>query len=313
MSLRNVLGVVAFGSAVALALYGVGCGSSSPGNGGGAAGTSGTGSKGTSGSSGTAGSGGGAKGSGGTTGVSPFEGGDAPGSCEPGSLTGFTPAVNPSAVSTGMCTSAQIASIVENCFPGANPDAASSACTDLLADAATKQCYTGCVATDWTAAASGVTYTTTPWGGLLYLLNPGETDLIDVGACYANAAPGDAVVQTCAKDIEEWEECGLQACASNCPVPMETGECDATCMAAQTAFFACETAANSGGCKTYYDAINTDCAAVTADSGPIFDCNSAVSALQSTSATPAQIGTALNQYLDIICVAGGIPEAGGGG
>jgi hypothetical protein len=315
MSLRNVLGVVAFGSAVALALYGVGCGSSSGGTGG-AAGTTGTsGTKGTGGAAGSSGSGGGSKGTGGTSGVSPFEGGDSGGTCEPGSLTGFTPGLNPSAVSVGMCTSAQINSIVADCL--AEPaDAGSGPCNDLLADAATKTCFDSCVFSNWTGSASGVTYTPNAWGGLVYLANPGETNFVDYGACYANAAPGDMVVQTCAKDIEEWTECQLQACATNCPVPNEmTTPCEDVpeCEAAQTALNGCQTASNSGVCKTYYDNVNTDCASVTADSGPIFDCNSAISVLTSTTATLAQVATAFTQYLDIICVAGGIPEGGGGG
>lgn len=315
MSFKKALGFVAFGSAVTIAIYGAGCGGSGSGTGGAAGKGGAAGGGGGGGTMGTGMGGAGGAGGGGGSGGSPFEGGDAGGACDPGSLTGFTPAMNASAISAGACTATMISNIINDCFPGANPDAsAGSACTDLLGDAATKQCFTGCITTNWTSASSGVTYTTTPWGGLLYSLNPGELEFIDFGACISLSEPSNMAAQTCAKDEEESLECILQACLSNCPIPMETGECsaDPACVTAENAFDDCYTAAAKGECMSYSTAINTDCATVTADSGPLADCLSAISVLTSTSSpSPAEVSKALNQYLDIICLAGGIPDGGG--
>jgi hypothetical protein len=238
-----------------------------------------------------------------------FDGGlDGSFSCEPGTLTGFTPGLNASAVSAGMCTAKQIAAIVNDCFI-AGPDAG-SACMSLLADAATMQCLSGCVYTDWTAAASGVTYTPTPWGGLVYLLNPGQTGYVDLGACLAKAAPTDKTVQACAKDNEELLECTLQACAANCPVPMTSDDCsDPSCEAAENALSNCMAAVTSGSCAKYQDAVTTDCASLMdAGSGPVFDCIHDVSAIDNDEDAGAE-AAALIQFLDIVCL-GALPDGG---
>jgi hypothetical protein len=243
--------------------------------------------------------------------VNPFEDGpEGSTMCEPGSLTGFTPALNPSAITAGMCTAKQIVDIVNVCF-SAKADAG-SACESLLADSATKQCFTGCVSTEWTAAASGTTYTPSPWGGLLYTLNPGQTTYIDLGACIVQAAPAEKSAQTCGKDYEELVECALSACAANCSVPLTTGDCstDPACEAAETALYSCMEATMSSGCKKYNDAVTADCAPLMdAGSGLVSDCVRDVGIIESVSADAGVESAALIQYLDIICL-GGLPDGG---
>jgi hypothetical protein len=211
--------------------------------------------------------------------------------CAPVTLTGFTPTLNASALGAGACTTTMITNIVADCL---STTATSTTCTDLLTDNATKTCYTGCVATDWTAAASGTSFSSTPWGGIVYSLNPGETDFLNFGGCISAALPTNATVQKCATDTEESLECELAACLSSCSVASDgtTG---------QAALFTCLNDAAAGECSTYANAENTDCATLPSNA-TLTDCLNDIDIVSgSTDAGTTSIDTAITQYLDIVC------------
>jgi hypothetical protein len=331
MSLKNFVGVVAFGSAVAVSLYGVGCGSSSPGGGAGKGGGAGSGSGGStgSGSGGSTGSGTGGShgtGSGGSTGVSPFpDAGDGGGStCAPGSVTGAAVGLNPSGFSVG-CTATEVSNIFADCISSTG---SSSACSTLLTGSTpTKDCYLGCVFSDWTAVdgsttKQGTTWTSSPWGALVFALSTGteettdgsgssgggEINYINTGGCYTAVAPTDTGAQKCATDLQESIECGLTACLPSCvvPTPPGTEECtaasDPSCFAAQSKFFDCTDDASKGGCAKYNTAAMTDCAAYEGDSGTFGQCNAIQSALSDQDASVAEVDAALLKLVNIICL-----------
>ncbi len=221
--------------------------------------------------------------------------------CAPGSLAGFTPALNANAVSAGSCTTTMITNIVNDCLFGT-----SSACTKLLADAATSNCYTGCVYTDWTASPSQTSYASTPWGGFIYIENPGFSSLFNWGGCIAQADPSSLAAQKCGTDWEETLECAIQACAASCPVPTSG---DAS-VADQTALFDCINAAyalpgdaSAGGeCASYNLALDTDCSALPVDSGVLNDCLDEMAVLDGeVDAGLSGVTAAYTQYLDILC------------
>jgi hypothetical protein len=322
MSLKNMVGVVAFGSAVALALYGVGCGSSSPGGGAGSGGAAGSGKGGStgSGSGGTTGSGSGGShgsGSGGTTGISPFpDGGSDAGSCKPGSLAGFTPGLNTSGISAGMCTNAEIATIVTACFLSTSTETTCGALTT-----AEMTCLHSCIVTDWTSATSGLTYAAAPWGALIAVewgtgTTAGIAEFNNVGGCYAAAAPTNPDATKCETDYQEAEECFLQACATNCPLPAQSSsDYTAAATALQNCIYDVIPEKGSGICSSYGTAVNTDCAvfgspdAGIADSGAVGACNDALAIFQLAKPTDAQLTHAYNEFFGTICGTG--PGDGG--
>jgi hypothetical protein len=168
------------------------------------------------------------------------------------------------------------------------------------------------VTTPWTSASSGTTYAPTPWGGILYLLNSGQTTFVDLGACLLAVEPTNAVVQKCATAYEEALECEIEACAPSCPVPTpppgKSCNSDPACLTAENALDSCLNAASTGVCKTYVAATTTDCATIDVDSGPLSTCTSAVDVITSPASTSAELSKAFNQYFDTICTSG----AGGG-
>jgi hypothetical protein len=324
MSFKKSVGVLAFGSALTIALYGVGCGGSGKGSGGGSSGSggsTGSGSGGThgSGSGGSTGSGsggthgsGGSKGSGGTMGIVGFDGGDtgSPMTCSPASVTSFTGSLNTSAIGAGMCTATQITNIINDCIN--QTDAMSTACTDLLADTATKTCYQMCINTPWTADTSGATFMppTAGWGAQWYMTwgtgtNLGFFEQPNIGGCYAAAG-----ATACATAWEENQECWMQACAANCPLPPNT---DPSFPAAQNAISGCikTTETGSGGCVSYGSKITSACmSSMGADSGLVGMCNDAVNILFAT--TPPTLAKVVQAYTELFTVVCG-PPAGGGG
>ncbi len=322
MSLRKTVGVVAFGSAVALALYGVGCGGSSggsgtggtsgsggesgsggsSGSGGGSSGTGGSkGSSGTKGSSGSAGT----AGSGGTSGTFGEAGGDS-GSCTFMPLGSFTPGLNPSAQTPGTCTAADITAVIAACFSAASTE---TECSGLkTGNPGAYGCLNSCLVTPWTSASGGLTYTSTNWGGLLlvdWTATMGEGFFYNFGGCFA--AAGTTAAKKCGTDFEEQFECITQACATNCPFAAQGApDFDGD----QQDFYACENAvsASGGECATYGTAINTDCGALAADTGVLGECISIYDTFASSKSTATEIATAFSQLLNVICVA-----PGGGG
>ena len=320
MSFKKSVGVVAFGSAFAIAVYGVGCGSgSTKGTGGstGSGGATGSGSGGTHGAGGTHGTGsggthgtsGGSKGSGGTMGITGFDAGEGGGGmCAPASLTGFTPSLNISANPAGMCTSTQITNIINDCIN--QQDAASTACTDLLADTATKTCYQSCINTPWTADTSGATFMppTAGWGAQWYMTwgsgtTAGFFEQPNIGGCFAAAG-----ATACATAWEENQECWMQACGAACPLPPQT---DPSYTTASNAISACITATEtgSGACLTYGNMITSACKSSTGDAGLVGMCNDAVNILFNSKSTFPQIVSAFTELFTVVC---GPPASGGG-
>jgi hypothetical protein len=266
---------------------------------------------------GGAGGRGGAGGSGGTRGiiVGAAGSGGADGSgcgsssgCQPGPLIGFDAQINPSPLTAGMCTKAIIANVVNDCF-GGDPDAGANACEDLLAgDTATQTCVETCMLSKWTSASSETRYAPNPWGGIVYIDNPAETNFIDPGAClFAAAGMTDLGALNCATDYEEALECGLQACGTNCAVhqPTSVEQCgdDPSCKKQQAELNNCISVASCGVCKKYKDAIKKDCSLLDAgDSGPLFDCLDALEIVGGEKdAGPEGTATAYQRYFDIIC------------
>jgi hypothetical protein len=220
-----------------------------------------------------------------------------------------------------MCTTALIAQIVDVCF-GGNPDAGATACQDLYTgDAAAKTCLFSCMVTLWTSDSSGLSYASSPWGGLIqvdWTSTMGVADYFNPGGCYAAAAPSAAATK-CATDYESLQECYIQACAPSCaelcyPGTMGCTTTMAQWMAADNALNGCVNSviptSGKGACSAYDAAASTDCAAYqSADSGPASVCNTSLATLHSTSATAAEMAAAYNAYFGIMCG----PAAGGGG
>jgi hypothetical protein len=234
--------------------------------------------------------------------------------CSPGSLASFKPAINASAESAGGCTAKVIGEIIYACYAPL-ADASATACNDLLtSSSAALTCFQGCLETPWTAASPDLTYSTTPWGATWFVewgsgVNAGLSVNVNIGGCYAAAAPTDKTAQKCAKDLEEGQECYLQACATNCPVTCDPAT-DATCTASSsaytssvTAFNACASATISGECATYFTAANTDCASLTgSDGGPIGQCNDAINVLfSSTTPTHTDLVRAWTELFTVVC------------
>jgi hypothetical protein len=266
---------------------------------------------------GGAGGAGGVGGSGGTRGiiVGGAGSGGADGSgcgsssgCQPAPLSGFTPQINPSPMPAAMCTKAIILDVVNDCF-GGDPDAGPNACEELLTGSvATQTCIENCILSKWTSASSETKYAPNPWGGIVYIDNPSETNFFDLGAClFAAAGKADLGALNCATDYEDALECGLQACGSNCTVtaPTSGAECsdDPSCKKAQAELSNCISVASCGVCKTYKDAIKTDCGSLDAgDSGPVFDCLDAMQIVAGEKDAGAEgLATAYQRYFDIIC------------
>lgn len=318
MSLKSFICATSLVSVVTISLYGVGCGSSSKGGNpeGGTGGTAGSGGSGGSGGMGGTGGTGGSGGKGGSGGSGGFPI-DAPmdtgPTCAPGSLTGFTPAINPTP--TGKCTQKQVTNFVNSCL-GGNPDASSTACNDEITGP-DMGCVFGCLVTNWTASSSMTSYTTTPWGGLIVA---DGFQFFDVGGLLV-AADSSAATKTCATDLESGLECVLQACTASCPVTLpKSGSCsaDPTCnaeaMALQNCLGTAQPSMGSGECSKYNTAANTDCASVfSMETGPIATALTALTAIESSTcqsaSPPAMCAQAWETYLDLICT-GSIPGGG---
>jgi hypothetical protein len=320
MSLKTTVCVMAFCGAFAAALCGVACSGSAGGGAGGSGGAAGS-----MGAGGTRGSGvtqdsGEASGSGGSMGA-PFDAGPpdrGPPKCAPGSLAGFTPAMNPSPRSLGRCTDALIGPIVDACY-GGDPDASASACSSLLADPAAKTCYFGCLVTPWTGASPETSYEPAAWGGLLRaywlygLTSYTSMDFFDYGGCLAAAAPKDSAAQACAKAYEESQECLLEACIPSCPLPaVPDGEnelTDPAWIAAANQQADCLDSAGTSACSKYSDALTSACSgsglyAPYEATGPVAACNSAIMTFSSSSSTAAQRVAAYRQLFGVVCGSG---------
>ena len=297
MSLKRVMCVASFSSAVAITLYGAGCGSSSGGN--------------------TSDSGGGGqeatvmhKDSGGKdvqTDIGPIgdsstDGGG--GGCTPPATVTYTPTLH-QAPAAGTCTAALVNQIVELCFL-ASPDEDANACNALLkpgSDAA--NCLTGCMQTD-VLSPTGDNTAATAWGALIINSKQGLQAFggINVGGCVAALDPSPTG-QKCALDFESSYECLIAACNS-CPGMVTSTMSLSDAEVAD--YVDCENAAapskGTGPCSAPLAAINTDCATELSEAGPgpAGLCFEAENILFQPTPTDTQVLAALKVYFGAICV-----------
>ena len=252
MSLKRIVGTVAFGSVFAVALHVVGCGSSGGNGTGGSAGTGGStgagasagsgGSKGTRGSKGSGGTGG-SKGSGGTKGVTSDSGPQDGGGMCPASTSGFKPATyTPAVAHQGKCASTDISAFI-------------AACGD---SGSTTLCNT------WKKANTGTSGT--PCGNCIL---PGSTNnggawfdgtsriVPNYGACtqLLDKTSGTA----CAMAYEAQWECVGVAC-DGCTTKTEFDNCFTT------------VANSGGGCRSFALTYDTACTADFAEGGALNTC-----------------------------------------
>ncbi len=180
---------------------------------------------------------------------------DAAGACQPAPTDAFspvkiTPLVNP------VCTDAQITSLVTQCFDPSLPD--NTACTAWKAIPENSSCLTGCpIASDITSSS---------WGPLVKITNPGTIEFWDYGSCVALMDPSPAG-QACADAIDAQLECESYACTTNCPIPTTATDDAGTIRNDQRAYIDCTYAADSGPCASYVKAV-TDCVAALPANAP---------------------------------------------
>jgi hypothetical protein len=302
MSLKRVLCVASFSSAVALSLYGAGCSSSSPGGGGQDSGSDsvimqkdGMGSKDTGGPE-----------------TLPSEVGmmDSPSSsCMAGTYSG-SGVLHP-APAAGTCTPAILDQLLNNCFMDA-PDASETACSALTAMPTYSTCF-DCMEDDSLTNANISTASAT-WGGIIFLnASGGNIGFYNLGGCVAALDPSTAG-QGCATAIENNIECLVSACSSctfpmepmNTPVPADGG--------AVVAYEGCQDEAlpntGTGPCTDAAMAVTTACASETKDSapGPGSVCFTAVETLELAPgvASDAEIIQSLKVLFASTCAPGAI-------
>jgi hypothetical protein len=282
MSLKRVLCVASFSSAVALSLYGAGCSSSSPGGGGQDSGSDsvimqkdGMGSKDTGGPE-----------------TLPSEVGmmDSPSSsCMAGTYSG-SGVLHP-APAAGTCTPAILDQLLNNCFMDA-PDASETACSALTAMPTYSTCF-DCMEDDSLTNANISTASAT-WGGIIFLNSSGgNIGFYNLGGCVA-ALDTSTAGQACATALENNVECLITACSS-CTFPGKPTDDGG----AVSAYEACQAEAlpntGTGPCTDAAMAVTTACASETKDSapGPGAVCFTAVETLETMGASDAEIYQAL--------------------
>jgi hypothetical protein len=312
MSLKRVMCVASFSSAVAITLYGAGCGSSSGG------GTPDSGGGGQEATVMQKDSGGGkdVQSDIGTIGDGPTDSGG--GTCAPGSASKFTPASKGSP--GNLCSPSLLAGIVTACFSSTGTAAAC-----MSAVQATKEsmaCYGQCIFSPYTATA---------WGGLVYdefgtMADPGgQVTFINLTGCLQVANSGASACNTAST---ENLACQMTVCdtVGACALPAATfadGGANPAFMGAEDTLFTCYGEASSAGgpCATYGTAYQTMCD--VSDAGVISlpdagtqaaECFAIEKTLTSASTTADEAAQAILDLSTIICGAGfGALDGGDGG
>jgi hypothetical protein len=215
----------------------------------------------------------------------------------PSSVAGLVPSGR--GIPTGLCSPTQIENIVNDCF-GGDPDASASACSDLQSGStAYANCF-GCISTSWSRDK---------WGALVIANNQ---EFLNTGGCFVAADPSNT---KCATDLQEQLECEIYACQANCPVPALTAGADPTAIAAfddaTMLFGECQGTADNSGCAKYVAAVNTDCP-LDAGTGALNNCLNDITALESTTTTAVQLAAATQDYFNTICAGGMSLHSDGG-
>jgi hypothetical protein len=229
---------------------------------------------------------------------------DAAPSCQPQSADGFvpvkiTPVVNP------VCTTSQVVGLVTQCFDPSLPD--DTACNAWKADPANETCLTSCPVASPVApmpvTSNPPPTPAGPWGPLVKILNPGELEFWNLGACVSVTDPSTAG-QACADALNAELQCEYYTCAANCPVPTDT-DAGATIIAAEEAYRSCSLAADTGPCASWVNAVTT-CVSEPPDAAPESFC------IDGTllSGDPTSFDPAAEQFIGAQC--GGAPESDAG-
>ncbi len=210
--------------------------------------------------------------------------------CQPGTLAGFTATPIAAVNNPGACTSGQVNSMVTQCL---DPTSTQASCLAWQGVTANEDCLTNCPVFS-TYSATNVTPGVSPppamgpWGPFIAVLNPGESDFFNLGACVTLADPTQ---QPCGDALTEQLECEYYACASNCSIPAPPA--DPT--AAETAYNDCAIAADgcpasgngpcTGVCGGYVNTVSSACGNVT---GPALFClDGSLSSTSSPTADPS--------------------------
>jgi hypothetical protein len=213
------------------------------------------------------------------------------GSCQPGSVAGFTAANVTSLNDNQACTGPQINSLVTDCF---DPAATQAGCTTWQNNNA--GCFNSCTlfspyaATNVTPGMSPPPAPMGPWGPFISVLNPGEIDFLNLGACVSLADPTQTA---CGNALTAAFECEYDVCASSCSIPVAPA--DPT--AAQTAYDNCSAAADgcpatgngpcTGVCGSYANTINTACGNTALNGAASFCLDGSLSSTSGATADPS--------------------------
>ncbi len=156
-------------------------------------------------------------------------GGDSALSCTPGPVDLASLSRHPTPAHT--CSPPQLSTLVNACF-----GSSTTSCGAAQSEAGEATCV-DCIYTQATSTA---------WGPVLLVSPPGATNLLvptpNLGGCIAAADPSPSA-QKCALDLEELQQCDVEACVSRCKVD---GVSDVA--GRQALFGAPNMATISGGC-----------------------------------------------------------------
>jgi hypothetical protein len=244
MSLRRIVGFVAFGSAFSVALYVIGCGSSGGAGTGGSSGSSGTtgssGTKGT-GSAGTKGTGSKGTGAAGTSGSGPEDAGNCP-----ASVAAYTPMTFTAATAhQGECSPTDVSAFT-------------TACGDMGSNSACEAWFTANVKGDGGAGTACGNCIAAPDNNGGAWLDPFGVPYPNYGACIALQDPTNG--PTCAGAFNAFQGCLGFAC----DLCMSTAEGNA-CVTTEEG--------TGGGCASYLSTGQTDCKSDFADGGAFNTCS----------------------------------------
>jgi hypothetical protein len=235
--------------------------------------------------------------------ANPYRWNDAASSCQPNPATGFTP-VTVAPVKNPVCTTAQIAGLVTQCFDPIT--STGSGCDTWTAVPENNDCLTGCPVISEIASTPALRSPPPapagPWGPLVEVVSQNSMVFLNIGGCVAAADPS-AAGQGCASAINAQFECEYYVCAGNCPVPDSP---DAKVVdGAENAFQGCIEAADSGPCSTYVQAANTCIAALPTSSPEEFCLDGSL-----MSGDPASFDPAFEQLIGEMCGGKPAPDAG---
>jgi hypothetical protein len=210
---------------------------------------------------------------------------DAAPPCQPASAAGFSP-VMVAPVMNPVCTAAEVAGLVTQCF---DPVTATTAgCAAWRAVAENMACLADCPVTSSYAAAPAVHNPPPPpkgpWGPLVRITSESSITFLNLGGCVAAADPSSAA-QSCANALNAQFECEYYACAANCPIPV-TADASVT-EDADGAFENCMLAADSGPCRAYANAADACTGALRATSPAEFCLDGSLLSADSASFDPS--------------------------